>query len=350
LWADENEAALILKQMQTLGMKQRVFGAYRTLGPELLAQAGPAAEGFEAVFPYDPTRNDPRWVDFNQRFEERFQEKPEQFASLAYDAMNALLDSICRAGLNRARIHDALADIEQYDGVTGHMVFDPNQKNVSPMYLGSVRNGTITFRVASMEKPPAGGLAPFSRGDSPGQSVPYARVGEDGVPYAGPHLADMPPGPVHVVVFGPQAASVAQSAETLAALSAFPSGQPWDLVAVDSNQNWGAASTLLVHALFDEHALAIVALDRDAAHLAEQLALKALVPVIAISGDRSLTATNVPWIFRMPAEATATSALRLLCAAERQSGANPERLRDVLASGHPLDGFAFLPTGEPKGQ
>jgi branched-chain amino acid transport system substrate-binding protein len=119
---------------------------------------------------------------------------------------------------------------------------------------------------------------------------------------------------------------------------------------VDSNQNWGAASTLLVHALFDEHALAIVALDRDAAHLAEQLALKALVPVIAISGDRSLTATNVPWIFRMPAEATATSALRLLCAAERQSGANPERLRDVLASGHPLDGFAFLPTGEPKGQ
>ncbi len=350
LWADENEAALILKQMQTLGMKQRVFGAYRTLGPELLAQAGPAADGFEAVFPYDPTRTDPRWVDFNQRFEERFQEKPEQFASLAYDAMNALLDSICRAGLNRARIHDALADIEQYDGVTGHMVFDPNQKNVSPMYLGTVRNGTVTYRVASMEKPPAVGLAPSSRGDSPGQSVPYARVGEDGVAYAGPHLADVPPGPVHVVVFGPKAASVAQSAETLAALSAFPSGQPWDLVAVDSNQNWGAASTQLVHALFDEHALAIVALDRNAAHLAEQLALKALVPVIAISGDRSLTATNVPWIFRMPAEATPASALRLLCAAERQSGANPERLRDVLASGSALDGFAFLPTGEPKGQ
>ena len=48
-------------------MKQRVFGAYRTLGPELLAEAGPAAEGFEAVFPYDPTRTDPRWLEFNQR-------------------------------------------------------------------------------------------------------------------------------------------------------------------------------------------------------------------------------------------------------------------------------------------
>jgi phosphoribosylcarboxyaminoimidazole (NCAIR) mutase len=153
---------------------------------------------------------------------------------------------------------------------------------------------------------------------------------------------------VHVLVFGPQATTIAQWAETQAALSGIPSAEPWDLVVVDSDQNWGAASTQLVHALFDEHALAIIALDRNAAHLAEQLALKALVPVIAVSGDRSLTATNVPWIFRMPAEATPTSALRLLRAAERQSGANPERLRDVLASGTALDGFAFLPTGEPQ--
>jgi branched-chain amino acid transport system substrate-binding protein len=152
LWADEEQTAGILKQMKALGMKQRVFGAYRTLGPKLLEQAGDAAEGFEAVFPYDPTRNNPKWIDFNKRFEARFHEKPEQFASLAYDAMNALLDSICKAGLNRARIHDALANIEQYDGVTGHMVFDPNQKNVAPMYLGTVHNGAITYRVARMDK------------------------------------------------------------------------------------------------------------------------------------------------------------------------------------------------------
>src|SRR5271157_221877 len=163
LWTDETQAAAILKQMRAAGMKQRVFGAYRTLGVTLLAEAGDAAEGFEAVFPYDPTRNDPHWLDFNRRFEDRFHEKPEQFASLAYDAMSALLDSICKAGLNRARIHDALANIEQYDGVTGHMVFDPNQKNVAPMYLGTVHNGAITYRIATMEKPPAVGQTPLAR-------------------------------------------------------------------------------------------------------------------------------------------------------------------------------------------
>jgi branched-chain amino acid transport system substrate-binding protein len=351
LWADETQAATILKQMRAAGMKQRVFGAYRTLGDTLLKEAGDAAEGFEAVFPYDPTRNDPRWLDFNRRFEDRFNEKPEQFASLAYDAMNALLDSICKAGLNRARIHDALANIEEYDGVTGHMVFDPNQKNVAPMYLGTVHNGAITYRVATMEKPPAVGQTPLAR-QQPSTSLtqPYARVGEDGVDYAGPHRPDLS-GPVRVVFFGPRAADVSQSPEVQAELaSSAAKGKPWTLLPVASDQNWGVASTQLVHALMDEHALAIVALDRDSAHLAEQLALKAFVPVVALSSDKKLTSTNIPWIFRLPAEATPSSALGLLQAAASRSGANPERLRNVLASGELLSGVAFMPTGEPRGQ
>jgi branched-chain amino acid transport system substrate-binding protein len=351
LWADETQTALILKQMRAAGMKQRVFGAYRTLGPTLLAEAGDAAEGFEAVFPYDPTRKDPKWIDFNQRFVGRFHEKPEQFASLAYDAMNALLDSICKAGLNRARIHDALANIEQYDGVTGHMVFDPNQKNVAPMYLGTVHNGAVTYRVATMEKTPQPPLAPGAQAASASPQVPYARVGEDGVDYAGPHRPDVPSGPARVILFGPKAAQVAQSAEMQAELAAGAAkGQLWTLLPVASDQNWGAASTALVHALMDEHALAIVALDRDAAHLAEQLALKSFVPVVALSGDKTLTSTNVPWIFRLPAETTPASALRLLETAAVRSGPNPERLRDVLASGEMVSGVAFLPTGEPRGQ
>ena len=345
LWTDEAQAAVILKQLRAAGMKQPVFGAYRTLGPTLLAEAGDAAEGFEAVFPYDPTRKDERWIGFNSRFEDQFHEKPEQFASLAFDAMNALLDSICKAGLNRARIHDALANIEQYDGVTGHMVFDPNQKNVSPMYLGTVHNGAVTYRVATMEKPPAVGQTPLARQE------PYARVGEDGVVYAGPHRANVPAGPVSVVLFGPKAAEVALSPEMQAELTAISAkGRAFKLLPVSSDQNWGAASTQLVHALMDEHALAILALDRNSSHLAEQLALKAFVPVVALSSDKALTSTNVPWIFRLQPETTPAAALRLLETAAGRSGANPEQLRNVLASGDDMAGVAFLKTGEPRGR
>lgn len=348
LWGDEIPAALILKQMRAMGMKQPVFGAYRTLGPTLLAEAGAAAEGFEAVFPYDPSRPDPLWTGFNSRFEGRFHEQPEQFASLAYDAMNMLLDSICKAGLNRARIHDALANIEEYNGVTGHMIFDPNQKNVAPMYLGTVHDGAIAYRIATVQKASQSSITTPISAPAP----PYARVGEEGVAYSGPHRTEALVGPVRIILFGPKAAEIAASAEVLAGLAADQvNAKPrWELLPVTSGQNWGAATTALVHALTDEHAIAIVALDRDCSHLAEQLALKLFVPVIALSDDKALTSTNIPWIFRLPANTPPANALQLIDAAIHRGGANAEMLRDALASGKSVSGFAFLPNGEIRGR
>jgi len=125
-------------------------------------------------------------------------------------------------------------------------------------------------------------------------------------------------------------------------------GRQWMLLPVDSAQNWGAASTQLVHALMDEHALAVVALDRNSSHLSEQLALKCFVPVIALSDDRSLTSTNIPWIFRLAQGTVPAEALRLLEQAAARAGTNPEQIRDVLASGSLISGIAFQPTGEAR--
>jgi hypothetical protein len=132
------------------------------LATKLIKLAGPAADGFEAVFPYDPSCTDPRWLEFNDHYEARCDEKPDQFAALAYDAMRLLLDAICRAGLNKGRIRDALTGTETYKGVTGDMVFDPNCKNIAPLFLAHVQNGMIQYRHITMGE----GFAPMSR-DNP---------------------------------------------------------------------------------------------------------------------------------------------------------------------------------------
>jgi len=190
IWADIGPTAEILKEMQELGMKQRVFGSHRTISgtprDELIQVAGSAAEGFEAVFPYDPTRTDPRWIDFVARYEARYHEKPDHFAALAYDQMQILLIAICRAGLNKGRIRDALTGLTSYQGVTGDMVFDPNCKNIAPLFLAHVHDGTMSYRRITMEKA-------------------YARVGEDGVQYAGPVLPDQKSGELKIGIFGPHA-------------------------------------------------------------------------------------------------------------------------------------------------
>ncbi len=320
LWTDQPQAAMILKQMRELGMKQQVFGSHRTLGDELLKLAGPAAEGFEAVYPYNPDSADPAWLAFKSRYEAKYHEQPEQFSALAYDQMQILLRAICEAGLNRAMIRDALYGTVSYNGVTGPMEFDPNDKQIRDMYLGTVHDGHISYRKISMQKE-------------------YARVGEGGVPYAGPPVADARGKTLKVAVFGPQAEKLAAS-ETAA-------GGKFELIGISSDVPWGKASNELVRAVYDQDVVAVIALDRASSHLAEQIGVKAFVPVIAISSDKVLTSINIPWIFRMPEGTSLQQALETLAAAAQKAGPNRSKLRDTLASGVEVGGVRFQQTGEP---
>jgi ABC-type branched-subunit amino acid transport system substrate-binding protein len=309
-------------------MKQPVFGSHRTIGDELIKLAGPAAEGFEAVYPFDPSQRTQKWLDFNQRFEAAYHEKPEHFASLAYDAMQVLLQSICRAGLNRGRIRDVLTGTEQYDGVTGHMIFDPNCKNISPMYLASVHQGTISYRQITMQKP-------------------YAQVGEGGVQYSGPAVANTNTEAMRIAVFGPQAdkaVTATRIGQMLNELSR--SGSTLELIPVPNDSSWGKASNALVNAVYKSQVLGIIALDRDSSHLAEQIGVKAFVPVIALASDKMLTSTNIPWIFRLPEKAGLARAVQIFAEAAKSSGANRGNIRDYLASGHSIAGVRFETTGE----
>ncbi|MGA7401160.1 MAG: ABC transporter substrate-binding protein [Candidatus Sulfotelmatobacter sp.] len=332
LWTDIGPAAMILQQMQELGMKQRVFGSHRTMsgtsGDELVKLAGSAAENFEAVFPYDPTRTDPRWLDFKARYEVRFHEAPDHFASLAYDAMQILLNAICRVGLNKGRIRDALTATENYKGVTGDMVFDPNCKNIAPLFLARVHDGRIEYRRITMDKP-------------------YARVGENGVDYAGPTLADEKSSHLTIGVFGPRADEIVRSAEVVRLLDTINGqGQAISLVAIPSQLSWGKASDELVKAVYQDRVLALIALDRPSSHLAEQIAVKAFLPVVAISSDRTLTTTNIPWIFRLPEGTPIELALRTLTEAIDRASPNREKIRNRLASGNFVGGVSFTSTGE----
>lgn len=325
LWTDVTPAAMILQQMQELGMKQRVFGSHRTIGDELIKLAGPAAEGFEAVYPYDPSRTDPLWQDFVARYEARYHEKPDHFAALAYDEMRILLDAICRAGLNRGRIRDALTGLTNYKGVTGAMIFDPNCKNIAPLYIGHIHNGQIEYRRITMEKP-------------------YAQVGENGVQFVGPASTEKT-SELKIGIFGPKAEEAAGSLE-MKTLLANPRSQSVSLIPIASDVQWGKASSDLVRAVYQDHVAAIIALDRDSSHLAEQIGVKAFVPVIAISSDRALTSTNIAWIFRLPQGTPLQNALQLVRDAAEQSTPDRLAIREALASGKTLAGIRFESTGE----
>ena len=320
LWADSGPAGMILKQMREMGMKQPVFGAARVLGPELLPTAGDAAEGLEVVYPFDPTRDDPAWLEFQKRFTLKYGAPVDLFSALGYDSMNILLDAICRAGLNRGTIRDALYGLEQYKGVTGEMIFDPNAKNIAPLYLGRMKGGEFSFRRYPMQ-------------------LPYADLKAQPVEFAGPALSDAPAGPLTIGVFGPEGAKVA------AGLHA----NGYRIIGISSDAAWGKSSAELVNLIYQQNAIGLIATDRASAHLAGQIAAKTFLPVMAVSADRKLTSTNISWIFRLAPETPVSQALDCLLDAVKHAGPNRGRIREYLASGHLVAGsFAFDSSGEVR--
>jgi len=165
---------------------------------------------------------------------------------------------------------------------------------------------------------------------------PYATVGENGVRYAGPDIPDAIGPDLKIGLFGPGADRLAATIRV----------DGYRVVGIDSNVPWGKASTELVKVIYDPSVVGLVAVGREQAHLAEQVAVKTFVPVLAISSDRALTSTNVPWIFRVGPDVSAEDAVRCLTAAAVRAGANRLRVRDFLASGEPAGKYAFASNGE----
>jgi hypothetical protein len=175
----------------------------------------------------------------------------------------------------------------------------------------------------------------------------YARVGEEGVSYFGPKLADEKTEDMRLAVFGPKADQVVSSPEVQRLVQEWKDkGQRLSLIPIQSDSSWGKASTGLVQAVYQQRVLGIVTLDRNSGHLAEQIGTKAFVPVMAISSDMSLTSVNIPLIFRLPEGTSAEQAVRTFTDAIARAGANREQIRNVLASGEMVGKVRFSSTGE----
>ncbi len=119
-----NEGALINKQRRKLGWDDvTVMGAGSLYSPKFLELGGDSVENVFTSCVFFPDEPRPEVQEFVKGFEERYEQTPNVFAAVAYDAMNLLLHAIEQAGTDREAIRQALADIKDFPGVTGKITF-----------------------------------------------------------------------------------------------------------------------------------------------------------------------------------------------------------------------------------
>jgi branched-chain amino acid transport system substrate-binding protein len=123
--ADAPTSAAVIKAARAGGFKGTILG-----GPWIARAA--AEPGLDGVL-YPVLGNIP--PAFRAKFAARYGGKPDYAAAHAYDAAGIVIAAVREAGLNRARIRDAVQALSPYPGVTGTIQWDPSGQNQRPVSL-----------------------------------------------------------------------------------------------------------------------------------------------------------------------------------------------------------------------
>ena len=122
------EAANIILQTRSLGMKQPFIGGNGFNSPKLFEIAKDAAENSIMGSPWSSENTAPANKAFIAAYKAKFNAEPDQFAAQAYDALYVVADALKKVKLtgtldkDRAAVRDALPAVK-LDGATGKFAF-----------------------------------------------------------------------------------------------------------------------------------------------------------------------------------------------------------------------------------
>lgn len=141
------DSARIIRQARDMGMLLPFLGGDGWADAEIMYQhAGSAIHGcFYSNHWHEKNRNK-KSKDFVTAFKKRFPKPVSPGSALGYDMVFVFADAVRRANsLEPAKIRDALAQTQDFVGVTGSITFDHNGDPVKPAVILKFDQGTTFF-------------------------------------------------------------------------------------------------------------------------------------------------------------------------------------------------------------
>ena len=101
----------------------------------------PAVEGLFLTSNFLAENPDDNVQQFVKEYEEAYGAEPDQFAAVAYDSLGLMVEALKVSGPDRGKLRDALANIKDYEGVTGKTSFDENRDVIKDLIFMQIQNG-----------------------------------------------------------------------------------------------------------------------------------------------------------------------------------------------------------------
>jgi branched-chain amino acid transport system substrate-binding protein len=141
-----NEVPLQAQQARRLGLTCPIIGSDSWGSQELLTLGARDLEGSYFSTHYAADIATETAQKFIQAYEAKYGKKPDDVAALTYDAGGLLLSAITKAGsLERQKVRDALASIQEFEGVTGKMQFQGTGDPVKSAVILQIKDGQFKY-------------------------------------------------------------------------------------------------------------------------------------------------------------------------------------------------------------
>ncbi|WP_346622665.1 ABC transporter substrate-binding protein [Blastococcus montanus] len=140
------EAAVpLVTQAREMGIEVPIIGGNGFNNPQLMADAGEAAEGVVVGAAWNSSSDNPENQAFLAAYEEKYGAQPDQFAAQAYTGLK-LVDRAVRANCaaDHESIQQALGELEDVPTVLGEFSIDENRDAEHPAVVQVVEDGSFT--------------------------------------------------------------------------------------------------------------------------------------------------------------------------------------------------------------
>ncbi len=132
---DGSEAAKLLSELKSQGIKTPIVGGEDIMVPQIIAM-GDKAVGTLVYGGFDPRSTNPKVRRFVKSYKDRFGAEPSRVAALSYDAYYMLAAAIEKApSLRPYHVRKALMEINGFDGVTGKTSMGPTGEAIKEPYI-----------------------------------------------------------------------------------------------------------------------------------------------------------------------------------------------------------------------
>lgn len=149
------QAANIARQARDMGMDLQIIGGDGVFSQQFITLSGDAAEGAIISCPFLFDLGGDKAQEFAEAFRKKFNQEPDAWAALSYDAISMVCDSFRENSFSRSAVLEYLQGINSvetaYEGVVGDTFFDEEGDCRRPVQMAQVKDGQFVAADKQLE-------------------------------------------------------------------------------------------------------------------------------------------------------------------------------------------------------